>query len=548
MPKTRAGKDRKETQNQPTTSWATVYLPHGWYKGFYAFLILSLLMGSLILGLTTGWAAESGRRIVVFQPGTAVPTQEAIIAASGSTLLQRLSLLNAMVIRLPAGQEEAALTVLQSHLEVQAIEYDASISAQSLQDGIQGLITPALSGPDGYTWNLLQIGLDQVNPAIQGTGVSIAVLDTGIDVAHPDLVHAVVGGYNARAGEVELDYIDRNGHGTHIAGIIHAIAPRATLYAVRVLDDLGGGYLSDVVNGLSWIYQHPDIRVVNMSLGFYEGSPLLYQVIQLLHNAGVTLVASVGNYNCSSPTTSEGGDSEGATGEGAAGEGEASGTDCTALEQVKYPASYPETIGVGATDIFGQVTPYSLPGLAVDIVAPGGIREGDRVLSTHLTLEGGYGWGSGTSQATGHVTGVIALLLQTNPVLTPDDLRMILQDTALDLGINPEKQGAGLIDTAFAIQQAPLVCFGQYATIIGTEGNDNLKGTSSNDVIVGLGGDDVIDGGGGDDLICGGDGNDVLKGGGGNDFLDGGLGFDTIKGDKGKDTCTNGEISTQCEL
>ncbi len=128
------------------------------------------------------------------------------------------------------------------------------------------------------------------------------------------------------------------------------------------------------------------------------------------------------------------------------------------------------------------------------------------------------------------MSGVIALLLQANPALTPDDLQMVLQDTALDLGINPQKQGAGLIDAAFAIQQAPLVCLGRYATIIGTEGNDDLQGTSSNDVIVGLGGDDGIDGGGE------------------NDFLDGGLGFDTIKGDKGKDTCLNGEISTQCEL
>ena len=120
---------------------------------------------------------------------------------------------------------------------------------------------------------------------------------------------AVVGGYNARARENPANYMDHHGHGTHVAGIIAAaaglpytpqamrgVAPQAHLYAVRVLDDAGGGYVSDLVNGLSWVFRHPTIRVVNMSVGFYDGSIALKRAVKLLYNAGVVMVASAGNW------------------------------------------------------------------------------------------------------------------------------------------------------------------------------------------------------------------------------------------------------------
>ncbi|MGH8614968.1 MAG: M64 family metallopeptidase [Gammaproteobacteria bacterium] len=91
-----------------------------------------------------------------------------------------------------------------------------------------------------------------------------------------------------------------------------------------------------------------------------------------------------------------------------------------------------------------------------------------------------------------------------------------------------------------------LTCFGAPATVVGTNGNNNLKGTSGNDAIVGLGGKDIINGEGGNDIICGGDGKDIIRGGTGNDQLDGGAGSDILHGGRGTDVCINGEVTFGC--
>ncbi|RMF84762.1 MAG: hypothetical protein D6736_18710 [Nitrospinota bacterium] len=193
--------------------------------------------------------------------------------------------------------------------------------------------------------------------------------------------------------------------------------------------------------------------MVNMSHGCYQRSTPLHQVIQWLEQQGVIMVASVGNYDCTIPASeggdSEGGDSEGGDSEGGDSEGGDSSSGCT--WQVKYPAQYPETIAVGATDETGNIASYSVEGLAVDVVAPGGSGEMP-VISTNLNS--GYGLASGTSQATAHVSGLVALLLDANPDLTPQEVRQILQETAIDLGEPWEAQGAGLVDTEWAVDEA----------------------------------------------------------------------------------------------
>jgi subtilisin len=116
-------------------------------------------------------------------------------------------------------------------------------------------------------------------PAVQGTGVTVAVLDTGVDLSHPELGPGVASGYNALDGGGA--YTDNNGHGTHMAGVIAAAlnslgaigaAPQSGLAAVKVLDYTGAGYASDLINGLQWVKSR-GIRLANLSLGFTADTP-----------------------------------------------------------------------------------------------------------------------------------------------------------------------------------------------------------------------------------------------------------------------------------
>jgi len=253
-----------------------------------------------------------------------------------------------------------------------------------------------------------------------------------------------------------------------------------------VLDDAGGGYVSDLVKGLTWVFRHPTIRLVNMSVGFYEGSLTLKRAVKLLYNAGVVMVASAGNCDMVA-ASSEGGESEGGESEGGESEGgESEGGESTTSVQgcqgakPKYPAAYPETIAVGATDVYLNIAYYSITGPHVDLVAPGRSRRTRQVLSTTTTTgstvvssvaasEGGesedgesttsmnaglYGWASGTSQAAPHVTGIVALMRSVNPLLTPANVLRILQETTLPLNAPQEAQGAGLVNAPRAIAKA----------------------------------------------------------------------------------------------
>ncbi len=417
---------------------------------------VSLVVGVLVLVILIGGGAftASGqdlRKIVIFFDNTPLTVQQQVVAQSGSSAVHTLSLINGLAIQLPAAADQA-LASLRSNPAVEEV-YDDAVS---VADGAI-CIDPAPSPvPESYPWGLQKIDADApaVQPQWQGAGVTVAILDTGIDLGHPELIPQIVGGYNALAGGGS--YADDNGHGTHMAGIIAAalnslgiigVAPQATFAAVKVLDQYGAGYLSDLINGLQWVYGYnngiPLVKLVNMSLGFSIDSPPLQQAIQSLYNSGVIMVASAGNRCAQSPSQDEGG--------GDNCQGGPALTCDPSQTTVKYPAAYPWVLAVTATDYYDQVTAYSVSGPQVDVAAPGGSKAtGMRILST--TIGNGYGEGSGTSQAAAHVTGAVALALQIQPGLSFTQVRSVLQTTAKNLGYPQEQQGAGRIDVKKMVQ------------------------------------------------------------------------------------------------
>jgi len=394
--------------------------------------------------------ADPARQIVIFVDGTPQWLQEQIVMLLGgpqTQIIHVLSLINALAVQFPLSNLTTIDQSLLSNPSVVGVYADL-VGLIDLEPPLAVLTAPPV---EDFEWGQYHIGIPKVynhGNGVQGAGVTVAVLDSGIYISqsgqyHPDLAANIVGGFNAIAeGQ---SYNDDNGHGTHIAGIITATvngqgiigtAAQAQLMAVKVLDATGSGYLSDFINGLQWVRNH-GIRVLNMSLSFAQDSVPLQRAIQRLYQAGAIMVASAGNCGQSGGGVEEGG--------GADGGGTACDPSQPAQNAVLYPAAYPEVMAVAATDVYDHITNYSRSGPEVDMAAPGGAQASARLLST--ARGGGYSLGSGTSQAAAHASGVVALALQCQPSLSFDQVVALLQSTARQLnGYSSNQQGAGLID------------------------------------------------------------------------------------------------------
>ncbi|AUS09638.1 hypothetical protein C1X05_12925 [Laceyella sacchari] len=258
-------------------------------------------------------------------------------------------------------------------------------------------------------WNITRvIGNGRPN---QGEGVRVAILDTGIDLLHPDLAGNIKGGINI----VEPNRYpqDDNGHGTHIAGVIGAlnnqfgvvgIAPKVSLYAVKVLDRNGSGTINNLIKGIEWAIDN-GMHILNISIsGGMIIPPALTQVIQAATNRDILVVAAAGN----------------------AGNPSGSG------DTVEIPARIPPVISVAALTRANRRASYSATG-KVDIAAPG-----SQILSTYANQR--YAVLSGTSMAAAHVTGVLAVYRAAYPRVPATALKNLLYARAIDLpprGVDP---------------------------------------------------------------------------------------------------------------
>jgi subtilisin family serine protease len=230
--------------------------------------------------------------------------------------------------------------------------------------------------------------------------IIVAIVDTGADSTHPDLVSKLVPGYNTVDENNNTE--DYNGHGTHVAGIA-AAATNNTIGVAGVcweckimpIKALGTneGTITDVAEGIRYAADH-GAHVINLSIEGPSGNDTLLSAIRYAYLKNIPVVAAMGNQGTA---------------------------------EKRYPAAYPETIAVGATDKFDVRADYSSYGEHIDLVAPG-----SEIASTYYLDQ--YYYMSGTSMAAPHVSGVLGLMRSISPTKTVEGLRATLRDSADDLG------------------------------------------------------------------------------------------------------------------
>lgn len=309
------------------------------------------------------------------------------------------------------------------------VDPDAFVERLSKERGVKsaepnGLVhaTTTSSNDPGFAnqWGTRRINAPLAWDLSQGFGVTVAVIDTGVDLAHPDLVGRV-------DTENDWDFVnssdtarDDDGHGTHVAGIIAAtlnnrlgvagVAPGARVLPLKALDANGEGDFFTVAQAI--YYAAENASVINMSLGSDEYSSVINNAIQYAISHDVVVIA-------------------------------ASGNDSSSI--VSYPARFAGVVGVGSTNDGDARSSFSNYGPEVDVTAPG--------YAIYSTVPGGYAWLSGTSMAAPQVAGTVALIRAAHPELNRQAVEMLLYDSAKDLGALGKDNfyGYGRIDAAAAL-------------------------------------------------------------------------------------------------
>ncbi len=377
----------------------------------------------LLLALVPLTSAEP-ETVRVFIKFSGNPQADLVVKTGGKVLHTYELLENTIAVEMPA----KALSALLKNPNVIGYELDGEVHTAGkpskcepwpeCRDGGEDPIPdPDPTPTQELPWGVDRIGAD-LQPA-DGAGITVCIIDTGVDQDHPDLAANIIGGRNFVPKGVVVNpakWDDDNGHGTHVAGTVAAldnsegvvgVAPAASILVVKALDRKGSGYLSDVVAGIDYCVAN-GADVISMSLGSSSDVQSMHDAADNALAAGVLLVAAAGN------------DYGGAVG---------------------YPAAYGSVIAVSSTEPDDSISAYSNVGPEVELAAPG-----RNILSTWKG--GAYETISGTSMATPHVSGVVALAKQLNPLLTAPELRTLLQSTADDLGALglDSLYGYGLVD------------------------------------------------------------------------------------------------------
>jgi subtilisin family serine protease len=347
---------------------------------------------------------------------TATPAEPwvAVVEAGDSIRVERVEARGAVDAAHRVDRETGGAPIL-------ALEVDTRASATGLLDPLRSV-----------QWALDQLGFDSARATVNPSTATVAVLDSGVDGSHEDLAGVVLPGWDAIAERAGAD-TDPYGHGTHVAGIVAAVAGNGLggngaaagvrILPVRVLESDGSGWSSVIADGIRWAADH-GADVINLSLGGTSPSAAYRAAINYAVNVrGVVVVAAAGNeYESGNP--------------------------------VEYPAADPDAIAVGASTSTGGRASFSNTGAYVDLAAPGTSIMSPCPVGRVVCSSGtGYSRMSGTSMAAPFVAAAAALLRAAQPNASVAQIRDWLSLTATDAGApgRDDEFGAGILDPVRAL-------------------------------------------------------------------------------------------------
>ncbi|MET1123866.1 MAG: S8 family peptidase [Archaeoglobaceae archaeon] len=406
----------------------------------------------LVAGIATAASGTKNVRVIIKVNEN---FDESVIPANGGKVLARGKLFPIIVAELP----ENAVEKLKRAKGVVRVERDAVVNIFKGKPPGRGKDSSAQPSQQ-IPWGVERIRATEAWKVSDGSAsgvIEVAIIDTGIDRDHPDIKENLAWGVSVLNGKISTKpnaYQDRNGHGTHVAGIVAAVnneigvvgvAPAVEIYAIKALGNDGSGWVSDIILGIEQALLGPDgvldsdgdgviagdpdddaAEVISMSFGSSSDVQSLHDALIEAYNYGVVLVAASGNDGSSAPS---------------------------------YPAAYDEVIAVGATDSSDSVPSWSNKG--VELSAPG-----VDILSTYP--DDSYETLSGTSMACPHVSGVVALIQAAyynshGEVLPPGSfsdttnstVRGILHITAEDVNGDgyDSAYGYGIVRADLAVQE-----------------------------------------------------------------------------------------------
>lgn len=366
-------------------------------------IVIVILIALAIInpGNITGRLTNSGTK-KYFIYFASMPTQDDIALVKSKGTL-RFSYKDLPVLSVEMS-EKAVKSILDKNKNVVKIEpVNAATIAVYGKMPIVGRQQPS----DVIPWGIRHIKADHAWNLDTGINAIVAVLDTGVDTKHPDLINNIIW----CKSEIQKSCEDRNGHGTHVSGIIAAlqnsigvigVSHEARIYALQVCNAEGLCYADAIMKGIEdsrfgkdglLATKDDNAKVISMSFGgeLPFGSAF-EEEIKKAYSEGIILVAAAGNNGAS----------------------------------LLYPAAYNEVIAVGAIDENNSVPEWSAKGAALELVAPG-----VNVYSTYKSRS--YATLSGTSMAAPHVSGSVALMLSLDQSLSPQQVRDILRLTATDI-------------------------------------------------------------------------------------------------------------------